>query len=191
MPQKPQSGESESESESELLYDWRYTANQFVLAPSPLRPTTRIFIFQPNTCGYSPYVTCCLTRGCIGRLQLLLGLVSAVIFTSLERDFNSGPPVWETWVLAETRRYITDNKSIDMQSYNRTEMLSDVFVRMGHVYVSHCTVISTDKEVSWGMALQTAVSASGNALDSYSRGTQFRSRPERRLSWLRGFCEPL
>jgi hypothetical protein len=29
--------------ESELLYDWRFTANQFVLASSPLRPTTRFF----------------------------------------------------------------------------------------------------------------------------------------------------
>jgi hypothetical protein len=26
---------------SKLLYDWRFTANQFVLAPGPLRPTTR------------------------------------------------------------------------------------------------------------------------------------------------------
>jgi hypothetical protein len=25
----------ESESESELLYDWRFTVNQFVLAPTP------------------------------------------------------------------------------------------------------------------------------------------------------------
>jgi hypothetical protein len=32
-----------SESESELLYDWRFTANLFVLATSPLRPTTSIF----------------------------------------------------------------------------------------------------------------------------------------------------
>jgi hypothetical protein len=54
---------SESDSESELLYDWRFTANQFVLATSPLRLTTRIFIFQLNTCGYSPYVTSSLTRG--------------------------------------------------------------------------------------------------------------------------------
>jgi hypothetical protein len=30
--------------ESELLYDWRFTANQFVLATSPLRPTTSIFL---------------------------------------------------------------------------------------------------------------------------------------------------
>jgi hypothetical protein len=43
-------------SELELLYEWQFTANQFVLAPSPLRPTTSIF-FQLNTCGYSPYVT--------------------------------------------------------------------------------------------------------------------------------------
>jgi hypothetical protein len=27
-------------SESKLLYDWRFTASQFVLAPSPLRITT-------------------------------------------------------------------------------------------------------------------------------------------------------
>jgi hypothetical protein len=32
-----------SESESELIYDWRFTANQFVLATSPLRLTTSIF----------------------------------------------------------------------------------------------------------------------------------------------------
>jgi hypothetical protein len=31
--------ESVSESESELLYDWRFTANKFVLASSPLRLT--------------------------------------------------------------------------------------------------------------------------------------------------------
>jgi hypothetical protein len=39
---------TESESESELLYDWRFTANQFVLASSPLRPTTRdLFSTEP------------------------------------------------------------------------------------------------------------------------------------------------
>jgi hypothetical protein len=35
----------ESESESELLYDWRFTANQFVFATSPSRPTARNFYF--------------------------------------------------------------------------------------------------------------------------------------------------
>jgi hypothetical protein len=39
-----------SESDSELLYDWRFTANQFVLATSPLRLATTNFIFQLNTC---------------------------------------------------------------------------------------------------------------------------------------------
>jgi hypothetical protein len=34
-----------------------------IRATSPLRPTTRIFIFQLNTRGYSPYVTSSLTRG--------------------------------------------------------------------------------------------------------------------------------
>jgi hypothetical protein len=67
---------------SELLYDWRFTANHFVLATSLLRPTTRIFIFQLNTCGYSPYVTFSLTRGWVCRLQLLLGLASEAILRS-------------------------------------------------------------------------------------------------------------
>jgi hypothetical protein len=33
----------QSKSKSKLLYDWRFTANQFVLASSPLRPTTTFF----------------------------------------------------------------------------------------------------------------------------------------------------
>jgi hypothetical protein len=35
---------AESESESDLLYDCRFTANHFVLVPSPLRLTASIFI---------------------------------------------------------------------------------------------------------------------------------------------------
>jgi hypothetical protein len=58
--------------ESELLYDWRFTANQFVLAPSPLRLKAR-FLFQLNTCGNSPYVTFSLTR----RLVCLLWICFA------------------------------------------------------------------------------------------------------------------
>jgi hypothetical protein len=74
----------QSESESELLYDWRFTANQFVLAQSPLRLTTSNFIFQLNTCGYNPHVTYSLTRGWVRRLQLLV-LASAVILRSESR----------------------------------------------------------------------------------------------------------
>jgi hypothetical protein len=33
-------------SESELLYDWRFTANHFVLAPSPLKITITVFFFS-------------------------------------------------------------------------------------------------------------------------------------------------
>jgi hypothetical protein len=43
---------------------------------------TRNFIFQVNTCGYSPYVTSSLTRGLVGRLQLLLVFASPVILRS-------------------------------------------------------------------------------------------------------------
>jgi hypothetical protein len=73
------------ESESELLYGWRFTANQFVLATSPLRLTTSNFIFQLNTCGYIPYVISSLTRGWVCRLQLLLILASAYILRSESR----------------------------------------------------------------------------------------------------------
>jgi hypothetical protein len=75
---------SSSESETESLYDWRFTANQFVLATSPLRLMTRNFIFQLDTCGYSPYVTS-LTKGWVCRLQLLLILDSAIILKSESR----------------------------------------------------------------------------------------------------------
>jgi hypothetical protein len=47
---------------SKLLYDWRFTANQFVLAPSLLRTTTRDVSPQLNPCDISPYVTSYLTR---------------------------------------------------------------------------------------------------------------------------------
>jgi hypothetical protein len=63
---------------SESLCDWRFTANQFILATSLLRPTTRIF-FQLNTCSNSPYVTSSLTIRWVCRLQLLLALASAVL----------------------------------------------------------------------------------------------------------------
>jgi hypothetical protein len=69
----------------ELLYGWRFTANQFVLATSPLRFTTSNFIFELNTCGYSSYVTSSLTRGWVCRLQFLLVFASAVILTSESR----------------------------------------------------------------------------------------------------------
>jgi hypothetical protein len=71
--------------ESELLYYWRFTANQFVLATSSLRPTTSNFIFQLNTCAYSPYVTSSLTIGWVCRIQLPLFLASAVILRSESR----------------------------------------------------------------------------------------------------------
>jgi hypothetical protein len=73
------------ESESRLLYDWRFTAIQFVLATSPLRLKTSSFIFQHNTCGYSPHVTSSLTTGWVCRLQLLLVLARTVIFRSESR----------------------------------------------------------------------------------------------------------
>jgi hypothetical protein len=70
---------------SDLLYDWRFPANQLVLATSPLRLKISNFIFQLNIYGCSPYVTSSLTRGWVCRLQLLLVLASAVILRSESR----------------------------------------------------------------------------------------------------------
>jgi hypothetical protein len=75
-------------SESELLYDWRFTANQYVLATSPLRLKTTNFIFQLNTWGCSPYLTPSLTRGWICCLQLLLVLASVIILRSVSRGIH-------------------------------------------------------------------------------------------------------
>jgi hypothetical protein len=71
------------ESDSEWLYDRRFSANRFVLATSPLRITASNSVFQLNT-----YVTSSLTRGRVCRLQLLLVLASAIIlwFDSLGTD---------------------------------------------------------------------------------------------------------
>jgi hypothetical protein len=68
---------SESESESELLYDSRFTVNQFILAL--LEPHCHQFV-QLNPC-----VTSSLTREWVSRLQLLLVLASAVILGSESR----------------------------------------------------------------------------------------------------------
>jgi hypothetical protein len=73
-----------SESESELLYDWLFTANQFVLATIPWdsRPALS---FQLNTCFHGPYVTSPLKEGWVCSLQLLLALASGVILRSDSR----------------------------------------------------------------------------------------------------------
>jgi hypothetical protein len=74
-----------SESESELFYDWRFSANKFVLTPNPLRLTAGILSFHLNTCGHSPYITSSLTRRFVCHLQLLLALDSAFILGSESR----------------------------------------------------------------------------------------------------------
>jgi hypothetical protein len=51
----------ENLSESELLYDWRFTANQSWR--QSFETQTSNFIFQLNTCSYSPYIKSSQTRG--------------------------------------------------------------------------------------------------------------------------------
>jgi hypothetical protein len=75
LPDESSRSQRQSQSQShDLLYDWRFTANQFVLEPSPLKLKARICFSQMNTCGHSPYITSSLTRGRVSHLQLLLVL---------------------------------------------------------------------------------------------------------------------
>jgi hypothetical protein len=85
---------SRSNWKSKLLYDWRFTANQFVLASSPLTLTASNFIFQLNTCGSSPLLASSLTRWWVCLSQLLLaspaqGLVTIFYCLSFETS-----PTW-------------------------------------------------------------------------------------------------
>jgi hypothetical protein len=57
-----------SKSKSKLLCDWRFTANHFGLASSPLRLTITDFSFQLSSCSNSLYVTSSLTRRWVGLL---------------------------------------------------------------------------------------------------------------------------
>jgi hypothetical protein len=70
---------------SELLYDWRFTANQFFLTLIPLRLTATNFFPPMNTCSHSLYITSSLTRGWVCHLQLLLALASTFILGSESR----------------------------------------------------------------------------------------------------------
>jgi hypothetical protein len=65
-----------------------FTTSHFVLATSPLRLTASYFIFQLNTCGYGPYLTSPLMTRWVSRLQLLLGLASAIILTSESHEIH-------------------------------------------------------------------------------------------------------
>jgi hypothetical protein len=58
-------------SEPDLLYDWRFTVNQFVLATNLLRLMTRIFFYKPNAYGHTPYTASCLMRGWVSLLNWL------------------------------------------------------------------------------------------------------------------------
>jgi hypothetical protein len=88
-------------SESELLYDWRFTANQFVLATSPLRLKTSN-MFQLSTCGHTPYVTSSMMREWVCRLQLFLaspaqllsGSSPAGLMTTFYCLKFETPPTW-------------------------------------------------------------------------------------------------
>jgi hypothetical protein len=69
-----------SKSKSKLLCNWRFITNQFILAPSPLGPTTNNF-FQLNPCSNSPYVTSSLTRRWVHLLWICLAFVKCIFCT--------------------------------------------------------------------------------------------------------------
>jgi hypothetical protein len=88
---------------SELLYDWRFTASQFVLVTCPLRLTTSNF-FQLNTCFHSPYVTC--------SLQFLLALASAVTLRSDSRGIRDHILLSQILNILKHSSYLRENTLI-------------------------------------------------------------------------------
>jgi hypothetical protein len=81
-------------SKSELLYDCRFTANtanHFVLASSPFRPTKRDF-FQLNSYDNSPYVTPSLTRRWVCLLWICLAsrqvYISHILYSMLLKMYS-------------------------------------------------------------------------------------------------------
>jgi hypothetical protein len=76
-------------SKSNFLYYWRLTSNQFVLASSPLRLTTRDIFSPLKLRGNSPYVTFPLMRIwvyllwiCLAFLQVYVSHIQHVIINS-------------------------------------------------------------------------------------------------------------
>jgi hypothetical protein len=65
----------------ELLCDWRFTANQFILTLSLFRLTARVIFWHLNPCGHSPYVTSSVTRGWVGLLWICLAFVKGTYRT--------------------------------------------------------------------------------------------------------------
>jgi hypothetical protein len=71
-----------SRSKSELLYNWWFTANQFILATGSLRAMTRDF-FQLNSCCDSPYVRSSLMKRWVCILWICLAFCQVYISHSI------------------------------------------------------------------------------------------------------------
>jgi hypothetical protein len=67
---KPKVFHGKAKAKTKLLCDWQFTAKQFVLASSLMRPTTRNVSFQLNPGGNSLYATSSLTRRWVGLLWI-------------------------------------------------------------------------------------------------------------------------
>jgi hypothetical protein len=79
-------------SESESLYDLWFTANQFILAPSPLRITTRDFLLQLNPCGHSPDRRSASQSVLVSSTHLWPKTRLFLLLDSC--GFVDGPPLW-------------------------------------------------------------------------------------------------
>jgi hypothetical protein len=117
-------------SKSKLLYDWRFTASEFIFAPSRLGLTAvNIFVFQMNPCGHSLYVTSSFTRRWVCRLQLLLALASAVILRPGSRGTHDHILLSQIWdspnLEAQILVFISPSNSV-AQLY--PQALSSLFV---------------------------------------------------------------
>jgi hypothetical protein len=110
----------QSKSTSKFLYDWRFTAIQFVLASSPLRLTTRFFLFQQNSCGNSPYVTSSLTRRWVCLLWICLAF-RQVYISHIQHVIENFFLLHYTQVLCQYRLYRTVMREETTPQEQRTQ----------------------------------------------------------------------
>jgi hypothetical protein len=114
-----------SKSKSELLYDWWFTANQFVLTSRHLRITTRDFFNW--TLAAIAYVTSSLTRRCVCLLWICLAFVTCT-FDAYGMLLNLLPFTLHTSSLSVKAfysrlclSYVSVSKQSQSQSYVRTD----------------------------------------------------------------------
>jgi hypothetical protein len=123
---------TESDSESELLYDWRFPANQFVLAPSSLRLPPEISQSQSQS-----YVTTDVQSASLSWCQAPMGLNTRCLLLSDScRLVFVGPLSDERTSLSFARLTVSSSKSL-VSMYN-LHVIKCMYIVYSYVCMYKC-----------------------------------------------------